>query len=43
MDLLADPLNDRMVKQIKPPPHRPLDSKYIFLKPEFELKKKVLF
>lgn len=34
MDLLADPLNNRMVKQIKPPPHRPLDSDKIFTKPD---------
>ena len=33
MDLLSDPLNNRVVKQVKPPPHHPLDSKYIFTPP----------
>lgn len=30
MEPLNDPLKDRMVKQVKPPPHRPLDAKLMF-------------
>jgi len=30
MDLLSDPLNDRVVKDVTPPAHRPLDSSLIF-------------
>ena len=30
MDLLSDPLNDRALKSLKPPPHRPLDSNKLF-------------
>lgn len=30
MDLLKDPSNDRVVKTLKPPPHRHLDRKLMF-------------
>jgi serine/threonine-protein phosphatase 2B catalytic subunit len=30
MDPLTDPLNNRVVKNLPPPPHRPLDSKLMF-------------
>ena len=30
MDLLKDPTNDRMVKTLKPPPHRPLSRNLMF-------------
>ena len=30
MEPLNDPLKDRMVKQVKPPPHRHLDAKLMF-------------
>jgi len=30
MQLLLDPLNDRQVKTIKPPPHKPLSSELMF-------------
>lgn len=30
MDLLSDPLKDRVVKTIKPPPHKPLLREMIF-------------
>lgn len=33
MNLLSDPLNDRVVKEVPPPPHRPLNPKYIFTAP----------
>ena len=29
-DYLPDPLNDRVIKGVKPPPHRPLSSKLAF-------------
>lgn len=30
MEPLSDPLKDRGVKQVKPPPHKPIDSKLMF-------------
>ena len=30
MDPLKDPLNNRVVKSLPPPPHKPLSSKHIF-------------
>ena len=30
MDLLKDPVNDRMVKTLKAPPHKPLDQKLLY-------------
>ncbi len=30
MDTLADPLKDRIVKTLKPPPHKPLDKTLIW-------------
>jgi serine/threonine-protein phosphatase 2B catalytic subunit len=30
MDSLKDPSNDRIVKTLKPPPHKPLDRKIMF-------------
>lgn len=30
MESLCDPLKDRMVKQVRAPPHRPLESKLMF-------------
>ena len=30
MDLLKDPANDRYVKTLKPPPHRPLMKSLMF-------------
>lgn len=30
MDLLNDPANDRHVKTLKPPPHRPLTKNLMF-------------
>ena len=30
MEPLSDPIKDRVVKQVKPPPHRPLDPKLMF-------------
>ena len=32
MDPLLDPLKDRKIKKVKPPPHRPLAEKYMFPK-----------
>ena len=40
MDLLKDPVNDRMVKTLKPPPHRPLSRNLMF--PD-KLKSKVYY
>ena len=33
MDLLPDPLNDRVMNEIKPPPHRPLNHALLFPTP----------
>ena len=33
MENLVDPLNDRMVKTVKPPPHRPLDPNLMYPDP----------
>ena len=30
MDVLKDPANDRSVKTLKPPPHRPLSKNLMF-------------
>jgi serine/threonine-protein phosphatase 2B catalytic subunit len=30
MDLLKDPANDRIVKTLKAPPHKPLDRKLLY-------------
>ncbi len=30
MEVLSDPINDRVIKQIKPPPHKPLSSHLMF-------------
>lgn len=30
MDSLLDPLNDRIVKTFKPPPHKPLNSEQLY-------------
>jgi serine/threonine-protein phosphatase 2B catalytic subunit len=30
MDPLKDPKNDRKVKSVKPPPHKPLDTAMLF-------------
>lgn len=30
MEVLNDPLKDRVVKTVKPPPHRPLETKLMF-------------
>ena len=30
MEILVDPLNDRIMKHIKPPPHKPLCSNLMF-------------
>ena len=30
MDLLLDPVNDRKVKSIKPPPHKPLSKELMW-------------
>jgi len=30
MEYLPDPINDRVIKQVKPPPNRPLGSHFIF-------------
>ena len=32
MELLLDPINDRKIKKVKPPPHRPLSEKLMFPK-----------
>ena len=32
MDPLLDPVKDRRVKKVKPPPHRPLSEKLMFPK-----------
>lgn len=34
MDLLSDPCNDRVVKCVTPPPHKPLSLDKIYLKPD---------
>jgi serine/threonine-protein phosphatase 2B catalytic subunit len=33
MEALADPLNDRQVKTVKPPPHRPLNTNLMYPDP----------
>lgn len=41
MQPLSDPTNDRTVKTVRPPPHRPLDKNLFFpaqLKGNFQLK-----
>jgi len=30
MEPLNDPVKDRVVKQVKPPPHKPLEAKLMF-------------
>ena len=30
MEPLSDPLNDRVIKTVKPPPHRPLTAKLMY-------------
>ena len=34
MDVLPDPLNDRVMNEIKPPPHRPLNHALLFPTPK---------
>lgn len=38
MEPLSDPLGDRIVKTVTPPPHRPLDSEHIFAPPGTDFK-----
>ena len=33
METLIDPLNDRVIKTVKPPPHKPLDPKLMYPNP----------
>lgn len=30
MELLSDPLKDRQVKNLKPPPHKPLEKQFLW-------------
>ena len=30
MQPLLDPLNDRIIKQVKPPPHKPLNTELFY-------------
>jgi serine/threonine-protein phosphatase 2B catalytic subunit len=40
MDLLPDPKKDRMVKHLKPPPHKPLNGKLLWPEKSKSKKKK---